>query len=447
MELVAVTLLLLYLGHAFLLWLGTFRLRYATTERLPSVSILVALRNEAPHLDRCVASLLALDYPEELVEIWLINDRSTDRTPERVEAWRQRCHRIRTLHIRHGTPGLSGKANALAQALDRCTGEIVLVTDGDCVVPSTWARAHVRYYTADVGMVAGFTLLDRPGERTTLFGKIQSLDWAYLLAVGAGALGLGLPLSVLGNNFSFRRAAYHQVGGYRRMGFTIIEDFALMKHLVKQTDWRVCYPVDPTMLVYSRPMPRLRDFYAQRKRWAAGGKEVPLYGKLLMAVACFAHALLPLAWVTSAAWWPAAGVGLLVVADFALLWRVTGLVQRRDLLRAFPLWEPFYFGYTCVFAPVLLFPTRVNWKGTVYTWRFGFRLKSVTQLESSKGQIWNADNQIPDPKSQIPGARNQIPDPNPRESNSEVRLSKLERSGPEGREQTAGHRSPYSPAR
>jgi len=378
LDVAIIAIVLLYVLQIVVIYIGTHRLTYPKTRRQPRISILVALRDEEVTVPACIESLLQLNYPPQKTEIWLINDRSRDATPRIIEAFAESAPRIRTLHLSQQIPGLSGKANAIAQGMERCGGEIILVTDGDCRVPKTWANTHVSYYQEDVGMVGGFTLLDEKDGRASFFDRIQSLDWAYLLAIGTGAMGFGLPLSILGNNFSFRKAAYEQVGGYRKMGFTIIEDFALMKFFLQKTQWGVRYPIDADMVVTSTAMPDFRQFYQQRKRWSAGGKEVGLYGKFLMLISHLAHILLPLScFLLDNSTLPLLGMLILALADFFLLFRTTGLVRRRDLLKYFPTWEAFYFFYTTLFAPVLLFPTTVNWKDIIYKWKFNWQLKNM----------------------------------------------------------------------
>ncbi len=382
MQTIFVLLLLgvsLYALQTLFIYIGTHRLNYPITNHLPKISILVALRNEEQTLEACVESLLQLDYPAESFEILLINDRSGDRTPELIEELKKKSNRVRTLHIKTGIPGLSGKANAIAQAMETCSSDLILVTDGDCRVPTSWAKAHAAYYQKDVGLVGGFTLLDQSKDRTSRFGKVQSLDWAYLLSVGIGFMGFGIPLSVLGNNFSFRREAYEQVGGYRNMGFTIIEDFALMKTLIKKTSWKVLYPINSKMLVYSHPMPNISKFYHQRKRWSAGGKEVGLYGKFLMFISVMIHLLIPISFFVFDLRFSLLAIIMILLADFGLLFRTTGLVQRRDLLKQFLLWEGFYFLYTILFTPVLLVPTTVKWKNISYSWKFNWKLKKMCE--------------------------------------------------------------------
>ncbi|MCC6186597.1 MAG: glycosyltransferase, partial [Chitinophagaceae bacterium] len=50
------------------------------------ISVVVAARNEALHIERCVASILAQDYPAHLVEIIVVDDCSTDSTLALLQA-------------------------------------------------------------------------------------------------------------------------------------------------------------------------------------------------------------------------------------------------------------------------------------------------------------------------------------------------------------------------
>lgn len=372
----------LYLLQTVFIFVGLGKLKYQRTEILPPISILVALKDEALTLSACIESLLKLDYPNELLQIILINDRSQDETPAIINSYKEKSELIKIVNIDKTIAGLSGKANAICQGIEHADGEIMLITDGDSEVPPSWAKAHASYYRDNVGLVGGFTLLDRKNDATSFFGKIQSLDWAYLLSIGAGAMGLGKPLSVLGNNFSFRKSAYDEVGGYRNMGFTIIEDFALMRTLVKKTTWKVLYPINPDMLVYSQPMQSWRTFQTQRKRWSAGGKEVGIYGKFLMAVSLLTHLAIPSSFWANNLTLALIGTSIVLGADLILLVRSTKIIERNDLLKFFPIWELFYFFYTIFFTPVLLFPTTVQWKNVSYSWRFNWQIKNMIEKKA-----------------------------------------------------------------
>ena len=96
-------------------------------KRYPRVSVVVCAYNAERTIDRCLASLAALNYPD--YEVIVLNDGSRDRTLEIAESY-DFC-RI----ISQPNKGLSVARNVGAEA---ATGEIVAYTDSDCVTDQDW---------------------------------------------------------------------------------------------------------------------------------------------------------------------------------------------------------------------------------------------------------------------------------------------------------------------
>ncbi len=101
-------------------------------EVLPSLSLLIPARNEETAIETCVRSLLNAEYSGTL-EILVLDDRSEDRTGEIVERLAKEDNRVRLLHGGELLPGWKGKPNALRQLAEAATGELLLLTDADCV--------------------------------------------------------------------------------------------------------------------------------------------------------------------------------------------------------------------------------------------------------------------------------------------------------------------------
>jgi biofilm PGA synthesis N-glycosyltransferase PgaC len=89
---------------------------------IKSVSVLLAVKNGEKFLSAKLESILALDYPRELVEILVISDGSTDRTDEIAAGFLSQ--RVRLIRI---PPG--GKALALNAGMQQASGEILFFTD------------------------------------------------------------------------------------------------------------------------------------------------------------------------------------------------------------------------------------------------------------------------------------------------------------------------------
>ena len=328
--------------------------------RLPQVSVIVAARNEEAHIERCVGALLAQDYPEDLLEIIVVNDESEDRTLHLLERLRgDSGDRIRVLDTATEGSELCGKPRAISQGVDASTGELILLTDADCRPVSTWVSATVdHFHEADV--VAGFTLVDG----STFFGRMQQLDWIHLQGIAAASMAFGSPVGAIGNNLSFRREAYERVGGYRGLPFSITEDFALFLALIRDGA-HVCYPCDPDHRVITEPLTDLQTVLRQKHRWGRGGMESTLHGYSIIVVAflmlcaiCMAPFISPLAW--GVVW------GTKFAADFIFLMPVMRRLKVSRALRYFPPFQ-FYFLAQALIVPLMLVNPKVAWKGRVFT--------------------------------------------------------------------------------
>jgi cellulose synthase/poly-beta-1,6-N-acetylglucosamine synthase-like glycosyltransferase len=352
--------------------LGLFRLKHRRLQgELPSVSVIVAARNEEQTIHRCLESLANLDYPADKLEVILVDDQSIDRTHDVMLRFLDRHPNFKVLKVATPTgsddgPGqrqtdhLRGKANAIALGIDHAVGDLIFLTDADCVVPPSWVRAVVQEYSNEIGLVASYTLL----ESKDFFGGMQSLDWAFLHTLAAAGVGHKKPFSCFGNNLTFRRQAYNEVGGYRNIPFSVTEDFALFTAITRKTKWKYTYLISPESLVMSLPCRTIKELIEQKQRWVVGGLDMKLKGLLLMGLGFTVNVLLlavafvglPLLSVLSV--WV-----LKVIADAALLAIPLRRLRSLSFLKFFPAFEIYYFLYLLT-LPLFAFSGRkVTWKG------------------------------------------------------------------------------------
>lgn len=88
------------------------------------LTVIVPVYNVEPYLDRCVQSIVQQTYRK--LEIILVDDGSTDNSPQMCELWAQKDERIKVIHKKNG--GLSSARNA---GLDIAQGEIISFIDSD----------------------------------------------------------------------------------------------------------------------------------------------------------------------------------------------------------------------------------------------------------------------------------------------------------------------------
>jgi 1,2-diacylglycerol 3-beta-glucosyltransferase len=326
----------------------------------PTVSIVVAARNEEDTIRRSLESLPNLDYPLEKLEVILVDDQSTDRTLEIMQSAARRNGHFKVVSVTGQEGHLRGKANAIAIGIDHSHGEIIFLTDADCVVPRSWIKAMLNEYDESTGLVASYTLLDANSS----FEGMQSLDWAFLHTLAAGGVGLRRPLSCFGNNLTFRRRAYDEVGGYRNVPFSVTEDFALFTAITRRTSWKYGYLLSSDSLVMSLPCKTMGELLRQKKRWVVGGLDMKVKGMVLMTLGFCVNTLLLLL--------PILGSSLLSVLDVwipkilidALILAIPlRRIRSLSFMKYFPAFEIYYSLYISA-LPLFAFSGRsVQWKG------------------------------------------------------------------------------------
>ena len=119
---------------------------------LPSLSIVVAARNEERNIEEALRSLLALDY--EPLEVIVVNDRSTDATGSILERISLDYPSLQILHLEELPENWLGKNHALEQGAIIAAGEYILFTDADVIFqPDSLQRAVAHADREQLGML------------------------------------------------------------------------------------------------------------------------------------------------------------------------------------------------------------------------------------------------------------------------------------------------------
>jgi cellulose synthase/poly-beta-1,6-N-acetylglucosamine synthase-like glycosyltransferase len=233
------------------------RVRAADAE--PAVTVIVTAYNEEPVIARRIENLLALDYPQEKLQVVVTSDASTDRTEEIALSYPG---------VRVVTNPKGGKVAAQDRAVRQTDGEIVAFTDAN----STWApdalRRLVRAFAdPDVAYVCGrLNIVASDGSNK------EGVYWRYELAVRGAESQLG---SITGGNgaiYALRRADYAEVDA--RFG----HDLSL-PYLLVQRGRRAVY--DPSANAYEKPTPTNETEYRRKIRMFEHCWLILLRGKML----------------------------------------------------------------------------------------------------------------------------------------------------------------------
>lgn len=356
----------LYSARIAFFWIGFLRhgrAAPATNNALPRVTVVVPARNEEHNIERCLRSLAASDYPSELLQIIVVNDRSTDGTLDVLHRLASAMPALLVLSKSEGDSvgNLKGKPGALQFGFDHATGDVLLMTDADCEVHPDWIRALAAPHVDErVGLSLGFTTI----KANTFLENVQDVEWVCSQAMARGAVGNDVPLGCFGNNMGVRRTAYEGLGGYANIKFSITEDLALLQ-AVFDAGWSVKYLCEPEATVETLPCATMLEYVRQRHRWARGGLQLGGKAAFFVFTGILLWSALGLAIVVGH--WGAfiALFTLRIAGDFGLLAMAAERIRRRSLYRfAFPAFCLILL--TEISLPFIVLKKRIVWKGQIF---------------------------------------------------------------------------------
>ncbi|GAA2998582.1 glycosyltransferase [Streptomyces drozdowiczii] len=219
-----------------------------------TVTVLVPAYNEKKCIANTVRSLLASDYP---VEVIVIDDGSTDGTADIVQ--RMRLPNVRVVRQRN-----AGKPAALNNGIAHARNDIIVMMDGDTVFePSTVRELVQPFGDPRVGAVAGNA---KVGNRDSLIGAWQHIEYVMGFNLDRRMYDvLRCMPTIPGAVGAFRREALERVGGISEDTLAEDTDVTMALH---RDGWRVVYAENAR--AWTEAPETVQQLWSQRYRWSYG---------------------------------------------------------------------------------------------------------------------------------------------------------------------------------
>jgi biofilm PGA synthesis N-glycosyltransferase PgaC len=195
-----------YFGYVLWLWLivRLNRRPILSGEIRPSVSIVIAARNEEASLPRKLQNLSQLDYPQGQLQIIVVSDGSTDRTAEILS---QQASSI--IPVILDKP--RGKAGALNEAVRRATGELLVFLDARQAIDRNAISELVSCFAdLNVGAASGELLLESSSANAPA-GNALGIYWKIEKTVRKLESESGSVIGVTGAIYAVRRELYTEI--------------------------------------------------------------------------------------------------------------------------------------------------------------------------------------------------------------------------------------------
>ncbi|OOQ57905.1 glycosyl transferase [Mucilaginibacter pedocola] len=248
---------------------GWAALRRPKTDGAPlntRVTILIAARNEEELIHKTIEDILAQDYPRHLVEVIIVDDHSTDRTAEIISSYASQG--ITLMQLKEDKPLNSYKKKAIAEAIARSKGDLMVATDADCRMGKSWLSTIVSYYETHQPVMISSPVTYF--EERSLFELLQTLEFSYLIGIGAAFIGNGRASTCNGANLAYRKDVFYEVGGFKGIDdLASGDDELLLQKVAVKYPNRIGFLKNSEAVVYTHAKHTLQEFLQQRRRWAS----------------------------------------------------------------------------------------------------------------------------------------------------------------------------------
>jgi len=232
------------------------------------ITVIVPARDEEDNILECLNSILNQSIDKDLFEIIVIDDHSTDRTPELIRGLKNEHIKLLQLadYISENETQ-SFKKKAIEIAMQQATGDLIVTTDADCIVGKNWLKYVATFYeTQDVKFIAAPVLFHR--EKNTLQG-FQTLDFFGMMCVTGAGIHTGLMNMCNGANLAYEKKAFYDVNGFEGINHLASgDDMLLMQKIAKKYPKQIGFLKNQEAIVRTEAKETLQGFMSQRIRWA-----------------------------------------------------------------------------------------------------------------------------------------------------------------------------------
>jgi poly-beta-1,6-N-acetyl-D-glucosamine synthase len=236
-----------------------------TTNPTEPLSIIIAARNEAHQIEKCLDAILKNEYTEDW-EIIVVNDRSEDNTESILERLEKSHPRLRHLSIRDCPENFPPKKYALTQGIQAAKYECLLFTDADCLVPENWIQEMAKRFSPRTKVILGSGPYQRKSGFLNALIQFETLQTAFLYL---GMAGNQSPYMSVGRNLAYRKSFFETVGGFNS-GIQSLsgDDDLLINHHAPGNATAIILSVP----VISAPPIRWSIWFRQKLRHLSAGK-------------------------------------------------------------------------------------------------------------------------------------------------------------------------------
>jgi cellulose synthase/poly-beta-1,6-N-acetylglucosamine synthase-like glycosyltransferase len=273
------------------------------------ISVVIAARNEEKNISNCLLYVLNQNYPKELFEVIVVDDNSEDGTVDVVKQLQSEFDNLFIRQFDNETiERKSFKKEAITKGVEMARGELIVVTDADCIAEKNWLQTIAAYYeihqpkmlvmpvrfcsenviakerialcaaeteaiSSDKKIASSCSAKSRAiprndGRCEKWLHDFQQTDLSGLIGITAGSLFWNMPVMANGGNMAFEKKTFEAVNGFSgNENIPGGDDIFLLLKIKKQFPGSIQFLKSKEVIVTTKPVSSFTEFYHQRLRW------------------------------------------------------------------------------------------------------------------------------------------------------------------------------------
>ncbi|PTX10792.1 cellulose synthase/poly-beta-1,6-N-acetylglucosamine synthase-like glycosyltransferase [Sphingobacterium faecium] len=363
-----ILLALIYMALVLYMRKGWFEIPTVISNYKPTrrVSVIIAARNEEAGIARTIEAILHQKFPSELLELIVIDDHSTDCTSEVVLSYADRG--VQLIQLNESNKLNSYKKLAISKAIDLCSGDIIVTTDADCRMDEYWLNTVISYFeTQDLYMLSSPVIYS---EEKSFFERLQTLEFLYLIGLGAAGIGNKNPTTCNGANLAYRKDIFYELGGFSGIDELASGDDELFLHKVAaRYPHKIGFCKSTDAIVFTDAKPTLRSFISQRKRWASKSTKYKNKAIVLLGITIWLFNFCMLASLLAGLFYHYSYLFTFlvvlvvkIIVEYLFIQPLTQFSNREELMRYLPILSSLHIIYL-VYIGILGNIGKYDWKG------------------------------------------------------------------------------------
>lgn len=239
-----------------------------------SFSVIIPFRDEAENLPNLLKSVLALEYPKDLVEFIFVDDASSDASVEIINKLQfilSKNEEITKTNLRvisNIRASNSPKKDAITTAITTAKNNWIITTDADCILPIKWLLTFDAFIQQNKPKMV-VAPVNYIVENTSL-EQFQLLDFMSLQGTTIGGFGIDFPFLCNGANLAYKKEEFFKENGFKgNNSIASGDDIFLFEKFLLADKKGVQFLKSKDAIVATFPVKTSAALINQRIRWAS----------------------------------------------------------------------------------------------------------------------------------------------------------------------------------